>query len=179
MFGCPLVQWTQPRNPWEGPARTLLWVGDSGQALWLLVMSAYLQWHAPVGPFSRLVVARPAGAVCPCWRVTWVTPGGSWIHGSGLWTADRGHSFGCQQDEPSASLVTTNKTSMCIDLQMCLYSCMRLIVFCWEGSYYYYYYYLRGTRIPYLRIHAECSNRLSYQGQTFAVPCFWILTLVI
>ena len=25
-----------------------------------------------------------------------------------------------------------------------------------------------------IRIHAECSNLLSYQGQTFAVPCFWI-----
>ena len=31
---------------------------------------------------------------------------------------------------------------------------------------------LRGTRTPNLRIHAECSNLLSYQGQTFAVPCF-------
>ena len=31
---------------------------------------------------------------------------------------------------------------------------------------------LRGTRTPNLRIHAECSNFLSYQGQTFAVPCF-------
>ena len=34
---------------------------------------------------------------------------------------------------------------------------------------------LRGTRTPNLRIHAECSNLLSYQGQTFAVPCCWIL----
>ena len=31
---------------------------------------------------------------------------------------------------------------------------------------------LRGTQTPNLRIHAECSNHLSYQGQTFAVPCF-------
>ena len=31
---------------------------------------------------------------------------------------------------------------------------------------------LRGTRNPNLRIHAECSYLLSYQGQTFAVPCF-------
>ena len=31
---------------------------------------------------------------------------------------------------------------------------------------------LRGIRTPNLRIHAECSNHLSYQGQTFAVPCF-------
>ena len=31
---------------------------------------------------------------------------------------------------------------------------------------------LRGTRTPNLRIHAECSNLLSYQGQTFAVPWF-------
>ena len=30
---------------------------------------------------------------------------------------------------------------------------------------------LRGTRTPNLRIHAECSNLLSYQGQTFAVQC--------
>ena len=33
--------------------------------------------------------------------------------------------------------------------------------------------YLRGTRTPNLRIHAECSKLLSYQGQTFAVPCFF------
>ena len=32
---------------------------------------------------------------------------------------------------------------------------------------------LRGTRTLNLRIHAECWNLLSYQGQTFAVPCFW------
>ena len=31
---------------------------------------------------------------------------------------------------------------------------------------------LRWTRIPNLRFHAEISNHLSYQGQTFAVPCF-------
>ena len=31
---------------------------------------------------------------------------------------------------------------------------------------------LRGTRTPNLWIHAECSNHLSYQGQTFAAPCF-------
>ena len=38
---------------------------------------------------------------------------------------------------------------------------------------------LRGTRIPNLWTHAECSNLLSYQGQTFAVPCFWILDLAV
>ena len=38
---------------------------------------------------------------------------------------------------------------------------------------------LRGTRTPNLRIHAECSNLLSYQGQTFAVPCCWILALAV
>ena len=38
---------------------------------------------------------------------------------------------------------------------------------------------LRGTRTPNLRIHAECSNHLGYQGQTFADPCFWILALVV
>ena len=31
---------------------------------------------------------------------------------------------------------------------------------------------LRGTRTPNLRFHAECSDLLSYQDQTFAVPCF-------
>ena len=31
---------------------------------------------------------------------------------------------------------------------------------------------LRGTRTHNLRIHAECSNLLRYQGQTFALPCF-------
>ena len=36
---------------------------------------------------------------------------------------------------------------------------------------------LKGTRTPKLRIHAECSNHLSYQGQIFAVPCFLILAL--
>ena len=34
---------------------------------------------------------------------------------------------------------------------------------------------LRGTRTPNLRIHGEFSNLLSYQGHTFAVPCFWTL----
>ena len=38
---------------------------------------------------------------------------------------------------------------------------------------------LRGTRTPSLRIHAECSNHLSYQGQTFIIPCFWMLALVV
>ena len=32
---------------------------------------------------------------------------------------------------------------------------------------------LRKTRTPDLWIHAECSNHLSYQGQTFAVPYFF------
>ena len=31
---------------------------------------------------------------------------------------------------------------------------------------------LRETRTSNLRIHAECSNHLSCQGHTFAVPCF-------
>ena len=40
------------------------------------------------------------------------------------------------------------------------------------------YFDLRGgTRTPNLRIHAECSNLLSYQCQTLAVPCFLTLTL--
>ena len=38
---------------------------------------------------------------------------------------------------------------------------------------------LQGTRTPNLRIHAECSNHLSYQGQTFAVPCLWTLGLAV
>ena len=38
---------------------------------------------------------------------------------------------------------------------------------------------LRRTRTPNLRIHAECSNLLSYQGQTFAVPCFLTLALAV
>ena len=37
--------------------------------------------------------------------------------------------------------------------------------------------YLSGTRTPNLRIHVGCSSHLSYQGQTFAVPCCWILVL--
>ena len=32
---------------------------------------------------------------------------------------------------------------------------------------------LRETRTSNLRIHAECSNHLSCQGHTFAVPCFF------
>ena len=36
---------------------------------------------------------------------------------------------------------------------------------------------LRGARTCNLRIHAECSSHLSYQGQTFAVLCFWTLAL--
>ena len=31
---------------------------------------------------------------------------------------------------------------------------------------------LRGIRTPNLGIRAKCSNLLSHQGQTFAVPCF-------
>ena len=33
-----------------------------------------------------------------------------------------------------------------------------------------------GTRTPNRRIHAECCNNLSYQGQTFAVTCseYWL-----
>ena len=38
---------------------------------------------------------------------------------------------------------------------------------------------LRGTRTPNLRINAECSKHLIYQGQTFAVHCFWILVPVV
>ena len=38
---------------------------------------------------------------------------------------------------------------------------------------------LRGTPTPNLRIHTECSNLLSYQGQTFAIPCCWILALAV
>ena len=37
----------------------------------------------------------------------------------------------------------------------------------------------RGSRTPNLRNNAECSNLLSYQGRTFAVPCCWILALVV
>ena len=39
--------------------------------------------------------------------------------------------------------------------------------------------HLRGTRTPDLRIDAECSNLLSYPGQTFAVPCFWTQALAV
>ena len=35
---------------------------------------------------------------------------------------------------------------------------------------------LRRTRTPNLRIHAECSNLLSYQGQTFAMIAIFILS---
>ena len=126
MFGCPLVQWTQPRNPWEGPAGALLRVGDLVAAGRECVPTAS---YAPVGPFSRLEVAGPTGAICPWWRVARVTPRGLWIHGSGPLhrrTADCGHSFGCQQDEPSASLVTTKRTSMCIDLLIYAVDCCLL-----------------------------------------------------
>ena len=37
----------------------------------------------------------------------------------------------------------------------------------------------RATRTHNLRIHAESSNHLSYQGQTSAVPCSWILALAV
>ena len=111
--------------------------------------------RGPLGPFSGCgTLAGPCGCrswVCTCSELcssgSVLTAGGcrarslfplegcTGIHGSGplhRQTADRGHSFGCQQDKPSASLVTTDRTSMCIDLQMCLYSCMLFIVFCWE-----------------------------------------------
>ena len=35
------------------------------------------------------------------------------------------------------------------------------------------------SRTPNLRINAECSNLLSYQGETFAAPSCWILALVV
>ena len=38
---------------------------------------------------------------------------------------------------------------------------------------------LRRARTPNLRIHAKWSNHLSYQGQTFAVPCNWMMALVV
>ena len=38
---------------------------------------------------------------------------------------------------------------------------------------------LRGTRNPNLRIHAEFSNLLSYQGQTFAVPCYLTSSFIV
>ena len=38
---------------------------------------------------------------------------------------------------------------------------------------------LRGTLTPNLRIHVECSNLLSYQSQTLAVPWFWILAMAV
>ena len=38
---------------------------------------------------------------------------------------------------------------------------------------------LKETRTPNLRIHDEYSNHLSYHGQTFAAPCFWILALAV
>ena len=38
---------------------------------------------------------------------------------------------------------------------------------------------LKETRTPNLRIHDEYSNHLSYQGRTFAAPCFWILALAV
>ena len=38
---------------------------------------------------------------------------------------------------------------------------------------------LRGTQTPNLRINAECSNLLSYQGHTFAVPSCWIQALAV
>ena len=132
---CSAVRWCSGHNLGilgRGPsADGGLWLGLVAAGRGCVPAASF----APVGPFLRPVVAGPAGAVCPRWRVARVTPGGSWIHGSGPLhrrTTDRGHSFGCQQDKPSASLVTTNRTSMCIDFQMCLYSCMLLIVFCWE-----------------------------------------------
>ena len=36
---------------------------------------------------------------------------------------------------------------------------------------------LRQTLTPNFQIHAQCFNHLSYQGQTFAVPWFWIPAL--
>ena len=38
---------------------------------------------------------------------------------------------------------------------------------------------LRRIRTPNLRIYAECFNLLSYQSQTFAIPCCWILAQVL
>ena len=38
---------------------------------------------------------------------------------------------------------------------------------------------LRGTRTSNHWINSECSNHLSYQGQTFAVPWFWTPALAV
>ena len=87
--------------------------GGSGQALWLPVTSALLQWVMLQWVRSRglwlpgpMVLSVPAGGLCG------IIPQGHGIHESGSLhqrTANHGHSFGCQQDEPSASLVTTNR----------------------------------------------------------------------
>ena len=88
--------------------------GDSGWALWLLVATAYLQRVMLQWVHSR-------GLWLPGPLVLFVLAGGlrgslPGVHesinlvrctGGQPITADRSHSSGCQQDEPSASLVTT------------------------------------------------------------------------
>ena len=58
------------------------WGPSVGERLWPGLVAAGRECvpaasYAPVGPFSWLVVAGPAGAVCACWRVAQVTPGDS------------------------------------------------------------------------------------------------------
>ena len=55
------------------------------------------------------------------------------------------------------------------------------LVFLWKCQSFWdrKYLDLRATLYPNLRIHAECFDHLTYQGQTFAVPCFWTLALAV
>ena len=120
------VQQTLTQNRWEGPAGGLLGGGPWPGLVTASRECAPAASYTPLGLFSQPVLAGPAGAVCACWKDVQVTPRWSWIHqyypvrctSEQPITADRGHSFGCWQDEPSASLV--------VSLLMCDVHCFLL-----------------------------------------------------
>ena len=139
IFNCPAysaVRWCSCHNLGilgRGPLGPFCgWgtlAGPCGCRSWARVPAAS---YAPVGPFSRPVVARPAGAVCPCWRVARVTPG---VHES----MDMVRCIGGQPI--AATLLVASKISLRLlrwppTEHQCvlIYSCVFTHVCCWLFS---------------------------------------------
>ena len=133
MFGCPLVQRTQPWNPWEGPAGALLRVGDSGRALWLPVVSAYLQR-------VMLQWVRSHGRWLPCPLVQSVPAGG--LLGSLPGVHESMYLVRCTGGQPvAATLLVASKISLRLlwwppTEHQCvlIYRCVFTHVCCWLFS---------------------------------------------
>ena len=93
------------------------WHPSVGGVLWpSLVVASHecvpAAIYAPMGPFSWFMVGGPALVSVSAGGLRGTLPWGHGIHESSplhQWTANHSQSFGCQQDEPSAFLVTTNR----------------------------------------------------------------------